>query len=182
MINHTNSLARRISSLITVAGLVGVVAAGCNEYRQAPLVRSVPVALLRPQDPKTVEWSIETALAKRHWKVNEHTGPRYVAQFSERSFSVTIAIVYNGAGARIDYVDSSNLFYEKGPKGEVIHRKYATWVKNLGEEIKIAAAQSGPPPGPTTAVSAVTPPPPAPTAAPPAPIPAPSPAPTPAPR
>ena len=47
MINHANSLARRISSLMTVAGLVGVVAAGCNEYRQAPLVRSVPVALLR---------------------------------------------------------------------------------------------------------------------------------------
>src|SRR4051812_10256127 len=144
MIIHTNSLARCIASLIIAAGLVGVVAAGCNEYRQAPLVRSVPVALLRPQEPKTVERAIETALAKRHWKIKEHTGPRYVSQYSERSFSVTIAIVYNGAGARIDYVDSTNLFYEKGPQGEeVIHRKYATWVKNLGEEIKIAAAQSG---------------------------------------
>jgi hypothetical protein len=172
MINHTSSLARRISSLITVAGLAGVVAVGCNQYRQAPLVRSVSVALLRPQDPKTVEWAIETALAKRHWKINEHTGPRYVTQYSERSFSVTIAIVYNGAGARLDYVDSSNLFYEKGPNGgEVIHRKYATWIKNLSEEIKIAAAQSGPPRGPTTAA-----------AAPPAATPAPIPAPTPAPR
>jgi hypothetical protein len=169
MIHHTNSLARRSSSLITVACWVGVVAAGCNEFRQAPLVRSVPVALLRPQDPKTVEWSIETALAKRHWTIDEHTGARYVVEYSERTFSVTVAIVYNGAGARIDYVDSNNLFYEKGPNGEVIHRKYATWVKNLGEEIKIAAAQSGPPPGPG----------PAPIAAPAA---AAIPAPTPAPR
>ena len=167
MINHTNSLARRISSLIAVAGLVGVVAAGCNEYRQGPLVRSVPVALLRPRDPKTVEWAIETALAKRHWKIHEHTGPRYVTEYAERSFSVTVAIVYNEAGVRIDYVDSNNLFYEKGPKGEVIHRKYATWVKNLGEEIRIAAAESAPPPGAVTTATAP---------------PAPNPAPTPAPR
>ena len=177
IINHTNSLARRFSSLITVTGLVAVVAAGCNEYRQAPLVRAVPVALLRPQDQKTVEWAIETALAKRHWTIHEHAGTRYVTEYAERSFSVTVAIVYNAAGVRIDYVDSKNLFYEKGPKGEVIHRKYATWVKNLGEEIKIAAAQSGPPPGPPTAAAA----PPAPTTAPPA-APAPIPAPTPAPR
>ena len=176
MINHTNSLARRISSLITVAGLVGVVAAGCNEYRQAPLVRAVPVALLRPQDQRTVEWAIETALAKRHWKIKEHTGTRYVTEYSERSFSVTVAIVYNAAGARIDYVDSKNLFYEKGAKGEVIHRKYATWVKNLGEEIRIAAAESHPPPvaAPRPAAPpAPTPALPAPTAAPPAPTPAP---------
>jgi hypothetical protein len=177
MISHTNSLARRISSLITVAGLVGVVAAGCNEYRQAPLVRSVPVALLRPQDQKTVEWAIETALAKRHWTIKDHVGLRYTAQLNERVHTVTIGIVYNGAGARIDYVDSTNLFYEKGPHGEVIHRKYATWVKTLGEEIKIAATQSGPPPGPASASIA------GPATAPtPAPVPAPIPAPTPAPR
>ena len=71
---------------------------------------------------------------------------------------MTVAVLYDASSARIDYVESTNLRYENRPEGEVIHRKYQTWVKNLGEEIKIAASQpGGPAPAPTV---------PAPTAAP----------------
>ena len=55
---------------------------------------------------------------------------------------MTIAIVYNADSARIDYIDSTNLLYENRPGGEVIHKKYQTWVKNLGEEIRIAATHA----------------------------------------
>jgi len=139
-------------------GLFLFLVVGCNEYRETPLVRSVPVALMRPVDLKTVEMAIESSLAKRHWTVKEHAGQKYLAQLSERSHSVTVAVLYDASSARIDYVESTNLRYENRPEGEVIHRKYQTWVKNLGEEIKIAASQpGGPAPAPTV---------PAPTAAP----------------
>ena len=149
--------------------LVGSLLAGCNEFRETPLVRSVPVALMRPVDTKTVELAIESSFAKRHWVIKEHVGQKYVAQLSERSHSVTIAVLYDGASARIDYVDSTNLRYENRPEGEVIHKKYQTWVKNLGEEIKIAATQPAAAAAPTGAP-------------PPAGAPAPAPAPTAAPR
>ena len=51
-------------SFVGGACLVGLVLASCNEYRETPLIRSVPVALVRPADLKTMESAIETALAQ----------------------------------------------------------------------------------------------------------------------
>jgi hypothetical protein len=168
-----NRFERGRSSVVGAAcvlALVGSVTAGCNEFRETPLVRSVPVQLMRPVDLKTVESAIESSFAKRHWVIKEHTGQKYVAVLSERSHTVTVAVLYDGASARIDYLDSTNLRYENRPEGEVIHKKYQTWVKNLGEEIKIAASH-------TAAAAPTAVPAPPPTAAP-----APAPAPTAAPR
>jgi len=142
MIHHTMGFAGRGRSFVGSACLFGLVLASCNEFRETPLIRSVPVALVRPADMKTVEWAIESSLAKRHWVVKEHVGQKYVAVLSERTHQVTIAIVYNADSARIDYIDSTNLLYENRPGGEVIHKKYQTWVKNLGEEIRIAATHA----------------------------------------
>jgi hypothetical protein len=142
MILQTTRFAGRERSFVGIACLSALVLASCNEYRETPLIRSVPVALMRPADMKTVEWAIESSLAKRHWVIKEHAGQKYVAVLTERTHQVTIAIVYNADSARIDYIDSTNLLYENRPGGEVIHKKYQTWVKNLGEEIKIAATQA----------------------------------------
>src|SRR5580692_9828295 len=57
---------------------------GCDQYRTATLVRSVPVALARPTEAGTMEWAIEVSLAKRHWTVLEHSGNSYRARLSER--------------------------------------------------------------------------------------------------
>jgi hypothetical protein len=152
MMTGTKRLARDRGTLGTTCllGLFVVLVVGCNEYRETPLIRSVPVALARPADLKTVELAIESSLAKRHWMVKEHAGQKYVAQLNERSHSVTIAVLYDASSARIDYIESTNLRYENRPEGEVIHKKYQTWVKNLGEEIRIAASQPGGPVAPPT--------------------------------
>jgi len=127
------------------------------------MTRSVSVGLVAPPaDVAAMERAIETALARRHWSVKEKAPGRYTAYLDERKHAATIAIVYDAQNARIDYVDSTNLAYENSPNGELIHRSYNTWVKNLANDIKVFAAQA---PAPT----AQAPPPAAP--APPAPAP-----------
>ena len=142
MIFHTTVLGRLAAAVVGVGCVFGLVPAGCDQFRETPLIRSVPVALMRPVDMTTVEWAIESSFAKRHWVIKEHKPQRYVAELHERAHSVTIAVVYNTDSARIDYIESTNLQYENRPGGEVIHKKYQTWVKHLGEEIKIAATQA----------------------------------------
>jgi|SRR4051812_28430944 hypothetical protein len=144
MITKTIQLVWSKWSVISLFCFVGVIAAGCD-HRGVPLARSVPVALARPADPKTVELAIERSLTQRHWTVKEHVGQRYVAELTERDHSVTVAVVYDAQSARIDYVNSSNLMYENGSGGEKIHRNYDRWVKNLANDIKVNVAQAPPP-------------------------------------
>ena len=92
-----------------------------------------------------MERAIETALARRHWSVKEKAPGKYTAYLDERSHTATVAIVYDATNVRIDYVDSTNLAYENTSDGELIHRSYNTWVKNLANDIKVFAAQAPPP-------------------------------------
>ena len=106
------------------------------------MTRSVPVALASPPDQKALESSIEVSLARRHWQIKEHQPGKYVAELTEKGHSATVAVLYDGQSARIDYVDSQGLLYAKGSDGEVIHRSYNTWVKNLANDIKINLSQA----------------------------------------
>ena len=109
-----------------------------------------PVAFRRPRRAARERRGRWSGRSRRRWR--DDTGPsrrrpreRYTAQLDERPHSATVAIVYDATNARIDYVDSTNLAYENGPNGEVIHRNYNTWVKNLASDIKVFAAQAPPP-------------------------------------
>jgi hypothetical protein len=114
---------------------------GCDQYRTATLVRSVPVALARPTETGTMEWAIEVSLAKRHWTVLEHSGNSYRARLSERDHQVEVKITYDTRGFAIGYLDSVNLLYERDAQGrETIHRKYLTWVRNLQDDISARIA------------------------------------------
>jgi hypothetical protein len=150
MKNATERVGRRAAALaLTIAVMVG-----CDQYRTAALQRDLPFALPRPVDVRAMESAIETSLAKRHWDLVEHRPWHYVARLSERVHVVTIAIDYDTRGFAIRYLDSSNLRYERYANGsETIHRKYLTWVKNLGDDIRALLAWSGPPPprGPVAA-------------------------------
>ena len=130
-------------STLAVACSLGVLLAACD-HRAMPLARSVNVGLMKPADTTALESAIERSLAARHWTVKEHTGQKYVAELAEKGHSATVAVVYDAQSARVDYVDSSGLLYEKSPQGETIHRSYNTWVKNLANDIKTNAAQAAP--------------------------------------
>lgn len=133
----------RALGLALLSLAVAGIGAGCDQYRTAPLVRSAPVALSRPADPRTMEWAIEVSLARRHWTVLEHSGNSYVARLSERVHQVDVKITYDTGGFAIRYLDSVNLLYESDGHGhETIHRKYLTWMKNLEDDIRTRVASA----------------------------------------
>ena len=134
------TLRRRGSAVITLCALVFLSASGCD-HRATPMVRSVPIALAGPSDPKLLEGAIEMALARRHWQIKEHEPGKYVAEYAEKGHSATVAILYDAQSARVDYVDSQGLLYAKEPEGEVIHHNYNTWTKNLANDIKVNLSQ-----------------------------------------
>ena len=134
------NLLRRGSAVITVSALLFLAASGCD-HRAAPMVRSVPIALAGPSDPKLLEGAIEMSLARRHWQIKEHQPGRYVAEYAEKGHSATVAVLYDAQSARVDYVDSQGLLYAKESEGEVIHRNYNTWTKNLANDIKVNLSQ-----------------------------------------
>jgi hypothetical protein len=126
----------RVVSLAGLCCAVALATVACDQYRETQLVRSTPVGLLKPESPAALERAIETSLAGRGWAVKERAPQRYVAELHERNFVVTVAVVYNADSARIDYIDSQNLLYQKTDSGEIIHKKYATWIKNLANDIR----------------------------------------------
>jgi hypothetical protein len=132
---------RRVGAVLALAALVGLSTAGCD-HRGQPIANPVPVALGAPAEQKTLEAAIEASLAHRKWNIKEHTPGRYAATYAEHNFSATIAVLYDGQGARIEYVDSQGLMYAKGADGETSHRNYNHWVKNLANDIKINLSQA----------------------------------------
>jgi hypothetical protein len=150
-------LAHRGCSYIAVACYAAVLAAGCG-HKGVPMTRSLSVGLVAPPaNTAAMERAIETALARRHWSVKEKAPGKYTAHLDERSHAATVAVVYDATNVRIDYVDSTNLAYENGPDGELIHRNYNNWVKNLANDIRVFAAQAPPPAAPAPAPSASAP-------------------------
>src|SRR6478735_986273 len=141
MTPHMTDLARRGCAVIGLALVIGLSSFACD-HRGAPMTRSVPVALAAPPEPQALESAIERSLAQRHWTIKEHQPGKYVAALSERGHSATIAVLYDAQSARVDYVDSQGLMYEKDSDGEKIHRSYNTWVKNLANDIKVNLSQA----------------------------------------
>ena len=132
---------RRAGAIIALAAFVGLSAAACD-HRGQPIANPVPVAVSAPPEQKALESAIEGALTHRKWAIKEHTPGRYAATYAERNFSATIAVLYDAQGARIEYVDSQGLKYEKSGDGATIHRSYNTWVTNLASDIKVNLSQA----------------------------------------
>ena len=149
-------LVHRGCSFIAVAWYAALLA-GCG-HKGVPMTRSLPVALAAPPaNTAAMEQAIETALSRRHWSVKEKAPGKYTAHLDERSHGATVAIVYDATNVRIDYVDSTDLAYENTSDGELIHRSYNNWVKNLANDIRVFAAQAPPPTAPASAPAASAP-------------------------
>jgi len=119
-------------------------AGACNSYREAPLQRSTAVpSQLGSFSQEQMEAAIGVALAKHGWRVVDKVPGLFTVELTERVHRVRIQIVYGAPGIVINYVDSENMRYTRTADGtETIHRKYATWVKNLSQDIQLALATS----------------------------------------
>jgi len=127
---------------LLVALAFGLSSAGCDSYRETVLQRStaVPANLAGLKDEQ-VEAIVTFALAKRGWSVVRQTPGRTIADLNERQHRVRIDILVIPQGLSINYVDSRNLRYARSDNGyETIHRKYATWIKNLSLDLQAALA------------------------------------------
>lgn len=116
--------------------------AGCDSYRETALQRSTAVpANLGGLTDEQVQAIVTVALAKRGWSVVRQNPGRTIADLNERQHRVRIDIVVIPQGFSINYVDSQNLRYVRSENGyETIHRKYATWIKNLSLDLQVALA------------------------------------------
>ena len=141
MTPQTLNFARSGCAVIGFALVVGLSARRMRSPRRADGAFGARRAAAAP-DAKTLEAAIEVSLAHRHWTIKEHQPGRYLVELTEKGHSATVAVLYDATSARIDYVDSQDLLYEKGSDGEVIHRSYKTWVKNLANDIKINLSQA----------------------------------------
>lgn len=136
---------RRLFGIACALFCVGLAfAPGCNSYREAPLQRSTAVpSQLGSFSQEQMEAAIGVALAKHGWRVVDKVPGLFTVELTERVHRVRIQIVYGAPGIVINYVDSENMRYTRTADGtETIHRKYATWVKNLSQDIQLALATS----------------------------------------
>jgi len=133
--------------------LIAGTGAACNDARLVPLNRTMPVGIIMGTTAEQQEKAIEYGLAQRHWAIVQKTPGRYLAQLNDRGLRVVINLDYGEQGIVVTYVDSSELRYTRTEDGrELIHRRYASWIRGLVGDIR-TALQNGyanpPPPSPT---------------------------------
>lgn len=95
------------------------------------------------QDRDQMASAIKQALFGRRWAIaKEEPGVIHATLFA-RSHVAKIKIVYDRESFDIQYVDSTNLKYQKKPDGtEYIHRHYNSWIQNLVNDINLYASHA----------------------------------------
>ena len=141
-----------LSVIFAIFPLIAGTGAACNDARLVPLNRTMPVGIITGTTAEQQEKAIEYGLAQRRWAIVQKTPGRYVAQLNERALRVVINLDYGEQGIVVTYVDSSELRYTRTEDGrELIHRRYASWIRSLVSDIR-NALQNGysnpPPPAP----------------------------------
>jgi len=141
-----------LSVIFAIFPLIAGTAPACNDARLVPLNRTVPVGIITGTTAEQQEKAIEYGLAQRHWAVVQKTPGRYVAQLNDHAVRVVVNVDYGEQGIVVTYVESSELRYTKTEDGrELIHRRYASWIRGLVGDIR-NALQNGysnpPPPSP----------------------------------
>ncbi|MEO6967831.1 MAG: hypothetical protein ABI132_05155 [Rhodanobacteraceae bacterium] len=104
-------------------------------FRQVPLVDQPPIAVPAGFNDAQVENVIAQALMLRGWTIDSRKAGEIDATYAPRDFSVSIAVHYDTRQIRINYVTSNNLKYEVKNGQRMIHTNYASWIKNLVNDI-----------------------------------------------
>jgi len=71
-------------------------------------------------------------LVERGWTLESQKEGSIIAVLNARSHMVKINLVYNSNEIGAYYLDSINMNFD----GEMIHKKYNTWIKNLFASIR----------------------------------------------
>lgn len=128
---------KRMLSLLLTAAVI----ASCAGCRTAPIlsVSNAPIPLppntsLTVQDVAKAIW---VAGVKLGWRTEEIRPGEITATLAEHGDHVAVvSITYDTSKFSIAYKDSKNLLKD----GDMIHRRYNTWVHNLEVEIQGEAA------------------------------------------
>ena len=84
------------------------------------------------------------ALAARDWVAAEDQPGMIQASLFVRAHTAKVRIEYDADSFSINYVDSTNLKYQKRSDGtEYIHDNYNSWVRILMREIAVRAGGAG---------------------------------------
>lgn len=125
---------------LLVLSLLLAIAPSLADARNARLEAPQQYVFVTPAgQPATMEGlrsSIATAGSFRGWQVIEDAPGRLTMKNVIRGkHTVVVAVVYDTAGFRIEYVSSENLDYEEKRGQAYIHPKYQQWVANLALDI-----------------------------------------------
>jgi predicted small lipoprotein YifL len=80
--------------------------------------------------------AVKTSLINRQWTIVSTTASSITARYARGNASATILVSYTKSNVSIKLLSSENLLEGNDPAmGQVIHKTYAGWIKNLENDI-----------------------------------------------
>ena len=108
--------------------------------RAVPLVN--PNFEVQAKKLSDVDSAIRAALLNRRWAIVTSTPSSITAKYARGNANATILINFNKTNVNIQLLSSENLLQANDPsQGQVIHKTYASWIKNLEQDIYIELSQ-----------------------------------------
>jgi hypothetical protein len=115
----------------------GLAVAPALAREAVPLVEPPPIAVPQNAGIPVVQRSILAAGLGREWKFGGSEPGVILLTYAKDDYSVTVAVTYDTKQVAIAYRDSSNFEYSKDGDGqEMIHPRYANWMRYLVHDIK----------------------------------------------
>ena len=126
---------------VLLAGLLVAVCAGCFSSSYTVRMESEPVRIVRDIGPKAMRDAIVKGGENREWTVvSEKPGVVTLALFVRGGkHQLTVDVSYTGDSFAVTYRDSVGMEYK--PKTGEIRSKYVNWVRNLKQDIRLAASK-----------------------------------------
>lgn len=85
-----------------------------------------------------VQTAIKKALQGRRWMILTESPSAIKAKYNRGSkYSATVMISYTRSNVNVKLLESENLLQETTPEGEIIHKTYDGWIRNLESDIYI---------------------------------------------
>lgn len=125
---------------LVVLLVLSVFLVGCNRLQPIYEVNGEPISSMGVEE-KSVAGAIMRAAAQRGWDVEDLGTGRFRVTHDARGKHKAVAVIaWSASQYSINYEESENLMAD----GEMIHRNYNRWIRNLNQEIKKELRLSSP--------------------------------------
>lgn len=129
-----------MKTLIPMLALLLALAAAPAQAKVDELPEPQRIAVVGPMGKtpslEQVRHAVATAGAPRGWQmVDEQPGRITLRNVVRGKHTVVVAVDYDAAGFRIDYVSSENMNYREKRGRRYIHPKYMQWTGLLAQDI-----------------------------------------------